>query len=247
MNYTDFLYRPRRPEELDTAAGGGVIHSQATHQMDIVRLLGGGLVRSVRAHTGAWDATRPTEGAYSALIEFEGGAFASATYSGYGHYDSDELLGNIGEMGQVKNPADYGAARKRLEAAATTAEETALKAARNYGGSLYTAGTALPQGLQHQHFGQFLVSCEKADLRPTPAGIAIYTDGEKAFEALPAPAIPRQEVIDELFAAVIEGQAAVHSGEWARATTAVCLALLESAQTGGSCHPGHQVSHNPKS
>jgi phthalate 4,5-cis-dihydrodiol dehydrogenase len=247
MNYTDFLYRPRRPEELDTAAGGGVIHSQATHQMDIVRLLGGGLVRSVRAHTGAWDATRPTEGAYSALIEFEDGAFASATYSGYGHYDSDELLGNIGEMGQAKNPADYGAARKRLEAAATSAEETALKAARNYGGKLYTAGTALPQGLQHQHFGQFIVSCEKADLRPSPAGIAIYTDGEKTFEPLPAPAIPRQEVIDELFAAVIEGRPAVHSGEWARATTAACLALLESAQTGGSCHPSHQVSHNANS
>ena len=25
MNYTDFLYRPRRPEELDTRAGGGVV------------------------------------------------------------------------------------------------------------------------------------------------------------------------------------------------------------------------------
>ena len=48
MNFTDFLYRPRRPEELYTASGGGVIHSQATHQIDMVRLLGGGLVTSVR-------------------------------------------------------------------------------------------------------------------------------------------------------------------------------------------------------
>jgi phthalate 4,5-cis-dihydrodiol dehydrogenase len=244
MNYTDFLYRPRRPEELDTAAGGGVIHSQATHQMDIARLLGGGLVRSVRAHSGAWDTARPTEGAYSALIEFEGGAFASATYSGYGHYDSDELLGNIGEMGQAKNPNDYGAARKRLQVASTPAEEAALKAARNYGGSLYMAGTALPQGLQHQHFGQFIVSCEKADLRPGPAGIAIYADGEKTFDPLPAPPVPRQEVIDELFAAVVNGDSPVHSGEWARATTAVCLALLESARTGRDCQPGYQVRHN---
>ena len=247
MNYTDFLYRPRRPEELDTAAGGGVIHSQATHQMDIVRLLGGGLVRSVHAHTGAWDPTRPTEGAYSALIEFEDGAFASATYSGYGHYDSDELLGNIGEMGQPKKCGDYGAARKRLQGAASTAEETALKAARNYGGSLYKADTGLPQGLQHQHFGQFIVSCEKADLRPDSAGIAIYADGEKTFEPLAAPAVPRQEVIDELFAAVVHGHAPLHSGEWARATTAVCLALLESARSGRDCQPGYQVRHNANS
>ncbi|MFC5524067.1 Gfo/Idh/MocA family protein [Polaromonas jejuensis] len=244
LNFTDFLYRPRRPEELDTQAGGGVIHSQATHQMDIVRLLGGGLVNSVRAHTGSWDAARPTEGAYSALLGFEGGAFASATYSGYGHYDSDELMDNIGEMGQAKDPDDYGAARKRLQNAATSTEESALKAARNYGGSLYVPGTALPQNLAHQHFGQIIVNCEKADLRPGATGIAIYTDSQKVIETLPAPVIPRREVIDELFATVVKDRPAVHSGEWARATTAVCLALLQSARTGSACRPRHQVSHN---
>jgi phthalate 4,5-cis-dihydrodiol dehydrogenase len=41
INYTDFLYRPRRPEELDTAQGGGAVFSQAAHQVDIVRLLAG--------------------------------------------------------------------------------------------------------------------------------------------------------------------------------------------------------------
>ena len=50
--YTDFLYRPRRPEELVTTRGGGAVFSQAAHQVDIVRLLGGGRVRSVRAQTG---------------------------------------------------------------------------------------------------------------------------------------------------------------------------------------------------
>jgi phthalate 4,5-cis-dihydrodiol dehydrogenase len=244
MNYTDFLYRPRRPEELDTDAGGGVIHSQATHQIDTVRLLGGGLVANVRAHTGAWDPARPTEGAYSALLGFEDGAFASATYSGYGHFDSDELMGFIGEMGQSKSEGDYGAARKRLQGAASAADEAALKAARNYGGALYQPGPAPTTPLAHQHFGQFVVSCEKADLRPGPTGIAIYADGAKLFEPLPAPEVPRFEVIDELAGAVLDGQPPVHSGEWARATTAVCLAILDSARTGRDCVPAFQVSHN---
>ncbi|MEO8856473.1 MAG: Gfo/Idh/MocA family oxidoreductase [Burkholderiaceae bacterium] len=231
MNFTDFLYRPRRPEELDTQAGGGVIHSQATHQMDILRLLGGGLLRSVTAITGAWDPARPTEGAYSALLEFEDGAFASATYSGYGHFDSDQLLGNIGEMGQTKNPQDYGAARKRLASAADAQAESTLKAARNYGGVLYKPATAAAGTLAHQHFGHIVVSCEKADLRPMTTGVEIYADEQRRFQALPAPVIPRSEVIDELYGAVVNGHAPLHSGTWARATTEACLAILESSRT----------------
>ena len=242
LNFTDFLYRPRRPEELLTAAGGGVIHSQAAHQIDILRLLGGGLVRSVRAHTGAWDAARPTEGAYSALLGFEGGAFATAVYSGYGHFDSDEWMNSIGEMGQLKNLDDYGSARQRL---ATSQDETALKAARNYGGSAYTPSASPPGGLAHQHFGPLIISCDKADLQPSATGITVYADRQKSFVALPAPVIPRIEVIDELFAAARHDQLPVHSGSWARATTAVGLAMLESARTQTEQQPLHQVKPGP--
>ena len=130
FNYTDYLYRPRRPEELDTARGGGALFNQAAHQVDVARLIGGGRVASVRAATGAWDPARPTEGAYAALLTFADGAFASLVYSGYGHFDSDEFEGWIGEMGQAKTP--YAApARPRF---ASVAEEAAFKHARNYGG-----------------------------------------------------------------------------------------------------------------
>ncbi len=241
LNFTDFLYRPRRPEELETSAGGGVIHSQATHQIDIIRLLGGGLVKSVQAHTGNWDNARRTEGAYSALLVFESGTFASATYSGYGHYDSDVLMGNIGEIGQTKNPQDYAAARKRLVGAQSAEEETRLKAARNYGGSLYSAA-ALPSALAHQHFGHIIVSCEKADLRPTALGVEVFSDEHHHLEALPPPLIPRSEVMDELYAAVFASQPPVHSGRWARATTEVCLAILEASRTGKGQSMRHQVA-----
>ena len=228
---TDYLYRPRRPEELRTADGGGVIYSQAVHQLDIVRLLGGGLVRSIRAQTGTWDPQRPTEGAYSALLTFANGTFASATYSGYGHYDGDELADNISEVGLPRSGTDYGAARRRLAAAAPDTAEAALKAARNYGGSAYVplADSVAPA---HQHFGHVLVCCDRGDLRPTPHGVAIYGDAERRFQPLPAPTVPRAEVIDELWSAVVDDRPPLHDGRWARATLEACTAMLDSARDG---------------
>ena len=46
-------------------------------------------------------------------------------------------------------------------------------------------------------------------------------------------AVPRQEVLDELHAAVVEGIAPLHDGAWARATTEVCLGILASSQARG--------------
>ena len=127
MHFTDFLYRPRRPEELDTALGGGVVFSQAAHQVDIARLLAGGLAKSVRAATGAWDAARATEGAYSALLAFEGGAFATLSYSGYGHLDADEFCEWVSETGWPKDPSAYGVARKALATVPDAAAEATAK------------------------------------------------------------------------------------------------------------------------
>ncbi len=241
MNFTDFLYRPRRIEELDTRSGGGVVHSQASHQIDILRLLGGGLVRGVTARTGAWDPQRPTEGAYQALLDFANGAFASATYSGYAHYDSDALMGGIGETGQPRDPADYGAARRRLAGSTGAQQEALLKAARNYGGARYTDSALRHPELAHPHFGHIVVSCEGADLRPTPNGVEVFADAQRSFEAIAAPVVARSEVIDELAAAVLEGRAPLHSGAWARATTEVCLAILESSRSRSTQPLGLQV------
>jgi phthalate 4,5-cis-dihydrodiol dehydrogenase len=229
LNYTDFLYRPRRPEELQTAAGGGVVFSQAAHQVDVVRLLAASRVVRVRAATGAWDAARNTEGAYAVLLWFENGAFASLTYCGYGHFDSDEWCGWIGEMGDAKNPADHGAARKRLAQVPDPAAEARLKNAATYGGPAYRPPAPATPAL-HQHFGSVLVSCERADLRPAPDGVWIYADLDKRHEPLPAPAVPRFEVVDEFFGALRHGIAPLHDGPWARSTLEVCLAVLRSAR-----------------
>jgi phthalate 4,5-cis-dihydrodiol dehydrogenase len=239
LNFTDFVYRPRRPEELDPEAGGGVVFSQAAHHVDIVRLLAGGRARSVRAVTGSWDARRPTEGAYAAFIDFGDGVAATLSYSGYDHFDSDEFTDWIGETGAAKDPGRYGAARRRLRQVGSAAEEAALKTTRGLGG----ADTAAARGLRnHEHFGFLLASCEKADLRPLTRGVMIYGDDEQRLDPLPAPDVPRVEVIDELYDAVVHGRAPVHSGEWAMATLEVCLAIRRSAAEQREVVLEHQVT-----
>ena len=240
MNFTDFLYRPRRPEELDTNMGGGAVFNQAPHQVEMLRLIGGGRVRSVRAATGVWDASRPTEGAYTAFLTFEDGLVATMTYSGYAHFDSDEFSGWIAESGLRKDPAKYGATRKSLATSSDIAQETALKNARNYGGSDY-ANTDAPQQRLHQQFGLVIASCEHGDLRPFPDGVRIYGDLEQRFEPLSPPGVPRSEVMDELVAAVHEGTPPLHDGAWSMATMEVCLAILQSARENREIELSHQV------
>ena len=236
INYTDYLYRARRPEELDTTRGGGALFNQAAHQVDIVRLVGGGRVTSVRAATGAWDCARPTEGAYAALLMFEGGAFASLSYSGYGGFDLDEFEGWIGEMGQRKTP--YASGGRRVFS--TAEEEVAFKNARNYGGAEFHTPARGPS--LHQHFGVLLVSCERADLRPTPNGVMIYQNGTARLDELAPPAVPRAEVIDEIYGAVVHGHAPRHDGAWGMATLEVLLAILHSAREGRDVAVKHQVA-----
>jgi len=236
LNYTDFLYRPRRPEELDTSKGGGALFSQAPHQVDVVRLLGGGRVRAVRAQTGAWDPARPTEGAFSALLTFEDGVFASLTYDGYGHFDSDEFQGWVGEMGQQKKPQGPRVIQRYDDPDV----EAAAKNARNYGGSGYhPASSAPPQ--HHQHFGLVLVSCERGELRPTPDGVMVYQHGIGRLDELAPPPVPRVEVIDELYDAVVNKRTPLHDGRWAMGTLEVCLAMLRSARSGTDIVLSHQT------
>src|SRR5262249_19678913 len=150
INYTDYMYRPRRPEELVTEIGGGVLFSQAAHQLDIVRLLAGGRLPPVRAGGGARGGGRATPGGRRPRLTFEDGAFASVAYSGYGHFDSDEFCGFVSEAGARKDARRHGAARQALAQASSPTEEAALKHAASYGGAAYAGPSAASR--LHQHF-----------------------------------------------------------------------------------------------
>ncbi|MDP3908585.1 Gfo/Idh/MocA family protein [Novosphingobium sp.] len=226
LNYTDFLYRPRRPEELDPAQGGGVMLSQAAHQIDVVRLLAGSALRSVRAVTGDWDAARPSEGAYAALLDFANGCAATLTYSGYARFDSDELQGWTGEFGQPKDAAAHGNARRRI-AALAPADEAAAKLSRAYGGA---DSSTPPPPIANEQFGLVLVSCERADLRIVPDGVWTYSDSARSFTALPPPPAAQYNAVAAFADACLGRGLPPQAGAWGIDTVKACLALARSGR-----------------
>jgi phthalate 4,5-cis-dihydrodiol dehydrogenase len=238
FNYTNFLYRPRRPEELDTAQGGGILFNQVPHQIDIVRLLAGGLVRSVRAQTTALDPARPTEGGCAALLQFENGTAASLVYSGYDYFDSDEWHFGISERGAPKK-IDHGAARRML---LRTSDESRARAET----FAYGSGKAAPP--PHQpHFGITIATCERGELRASADGLILYdARGAEEWPVEGRNSVSgRRQVLDDMRAALCQGIPPNHDGRWGKATLEVALAIQQSAKEGREIALKHQVGTRP--
>ena len=193
--------------------------SQAAHQVDIVRLLGGGRVRTVRAATGAWDPARRTEGAYSAFLTFEDGAFATIDLQRLRPFRHGRVQRMDRRAGPAAGPrrATARPAAKLREIASPEAE-AALKNTRAYGSPSAAAAASNQDPGAHNHFGLVVVSCDRADIRPMPQGVQIYADDARTLDPLPPPTVPRAEVVDELYEAAVNGRprSIRASGAWRR-------------------------------
>ena len=53
--------------------------------------------------------------------------------------------------------------------------------------------------------------------------------------------MPRAEVVDEFYDAIVRGIPPLHDGEWSRATLEVCLAILDSSQNQAEMTLRHQT------
>ncbi len=217
--FSDWMRRPRRPDELDAAAGGGVTLRQGSHQFDVLRLLCGGQARSVRACAFDWDPARRGIGAHTAFIDFEGGAAATAVYNGYGGFSTSELCFGISEWGFPVPPP-------RAAAALTQAQEDSAKRQR--------ARSAIPdaQAPFQPFFGLTLVSCERGDIRQSPHGLLVHGAGETRSIELGLDRSPRDLVLAEWFDAIQRQTPALHDGRWGLANLELCLAALQSSRSG---------------
>ena len=235
--YTDWMYRPRRPEELDVELGGGTLFRQGAHQFDILRLLCGGRARSVRAKAFDWDPQRRAIGAHMAFLEFDNGAAASAVYNGYGGLSSMDLCFDISEWG-FHQPAAARPKAQRAVSGASEAVELRAKQAR--------ARHAIPAQAPFQpFFGLTVASCERGDIRQSPTGLLVCTAEGQREIALPNDQSPRDLVLAEFFDAIIRGKPALHDGRWGLATLEVCVAALESSRTGRDVLLHEQVDVPP--
>lgn len=235
IRYSPWLLRPREPVEIDTKLGGGVCYRQAPHQVDIARLLGGGMVRSVRAHTGRWSAENATEGNYSALLEFNGGASATLVYDGYGYFDDRELI-----EADVSGSAQQLGPGQRLRKARA---EGRLDKGTSRSGVTFEIerGDGDASKKRQPFFGLTLVSCEHGALRQSSEGVFIYDKHGRTEVPCPDWHGPLKVELEDFYAAVMEDRPVPHDGAWGKATLEVCLAILRSSQNQCEQTVMHQV------
>ena len=246
-NYNECMYRPRMKHELATTRG--VVLNQGPHQVDVIRLIGGGMVRSVRAMTGIWDASRPHEGSYVCYLEFDDGVPATLVYSGYGFFDTAELFWWVGEGGGPRDPDSNLRTRKNIKNIGDPEKEELLKEQMRYGGAkagewLGGEGRRNSSGKRDKHhpfFGLTLVTCEKGDIRQSRDGLLIYGEDEKREITVPLGRSGRESEVEELYQAVVNNRPVYHDGRWGQATLEVCLVILESAKERREISLSHQM------
>jgi phthalate 4,5-cis-dihydrodiol dehydrogenase len=237
-SFTDWMIRPRTPDEIVFEQGGGIPHRQGPHQIDIVRLLGGGMLRSVRGTIGQWMPERPMPGFYTAYLEFEDGTPATVTHNGYGYFLTAELYPWAPAMHRYQE-ADRIGFRHALRAGQR--DEVAEKGEFRLGGKQDRTLRPAPTEAQPWtpfDMGMLIVSCERGDIRHSKYGLTVY--GDNGRSEIDLREVGRKEVdfeagstipaLLEMHAAVVLGKPAYHSGEWGRATLEASLAMIVSAR-----------------
>jgi phthalate 4,5-cis-dihydrodiol dehydrogenase len=251
--YTGWMLRPRMPQEVDDDQGGGIVWRQAPHQLETIRWLGGGLVRSVRAVTGRWRPERPHgTGYFTALLEFEDGTPATIVYNAYGYFDTSDLI-------KWGNDRDIeGRARMRKSLLAGEVDEEAQKETTRFGALIEgESGPQIPWETGRSvvssrggpwmpgNQGVYIVSLDRGDVRASPDGLYVYGDdglrevpiSQRRGEGMVFMDAEAMELID----AVRHGKPMLHDGRWGMATAEVQWAILESARQRREILLQHQV------
>jgi phthalate 4,5-cis-dihydrodiol dehydrogenase len=247
--YSDWIYRPRAKYELMQERGGSIVRRQGPIQVDILRMMGGGRVRGVRAMTSVADPERPIDGSYTAFLDFEEGHAATMTYDGYGHFNSAELTFGYTLQGMSYDPGLHVKTRQRMKGFGDPDTEEAFKESTRYGGS---ANRSIEQRVSEERrqafFGLTIVSCEHGDIRQTPTGLVVHgDDGEEQIDVFSGEGFNRRYgavEVDEMHTAMAEDRGVrIHDARWGKATQEVVLGIIQSAQERREVNMRYQVPY----
>jgi phthalate 4,5-cis-dihydrodiol dehydrogenase len=182
--FTDWLRRPRLPEELDPDQGGGLVRRQGVHQIGVIRALCDGAWAVTAARTRP-DPERGVAGSYAAWLDGETGCAAFVSHDGVGRLsDDDPRRGRSDERADKRRRSD-----ELLDRA--IAEGSALRLGAGDRGGVVVLGT-------------------EGELTAAPGRVQVTADtGRRAIELGSWPS-GRDAVLDELRDAVCGARPAVH-------------------------------------
>lgn len=241
-NFNDWLIRALMPEEVRTDLGAGPVFRQGPHQVDTIRYLGGGRVRSVRAQAGRHEPHFPDcEGNYTAFLEFEDGTPATLVFDGYGYFDTVELTWGIGEAGKPARNPDSRIPKARPAGPVSAQDKYALVRGGNPYGYGEGGGWDMAAPQQQPFFGLTVIACERGVIRQSPDGLYVYDAGGRRELPCPAP-LGRAAELRELSDAVRHDRPTLLDARWGLASTEVVLGILASARTRAEVAMHHQTA-----
>ena len=229
-SYVDFMFRPRMPHELDMENGGAMPYNQGPHQFDVVRLMGGGMVRSVRGMVSKWMDARISPGYYVAYLEFEDGTPATIVKNGYGYFLTTELVPWASDIQGLERNRDIRRALRNGQ----PYDEATGKEAQRFGGSDTNTLLGPRENITRTGFqldcGLVVVSCEGGDIRQAEGGLTIYDDDGTHFMPVEGVQDERMAELDEMHQAITEGRPVHHDGRWGMATLECVLGMMQSGR-----------------
>jgi phthalate 4,5-cis-dihydrodiol dehydrogenase len=244
--FADWLYRPRTPEEITPGFGNGILWRQGPHQFDIIRTIGGGLVRSLRAVTQVFDPARRVAGAFTAFLEFESGCCATVIQSGYDHFSSRGMVFGFGDANPLSDPGRYGRARRTLLSQPDSAAwELSAAAAERYGGKRRNAAPKAATARQPNGWilgGPLIASFEHGDVRLSPNGLIVDGDTRQWEIAIDPGWDGRDGRLRNLYEAIVDRRPLIADGRWGKATQEVLIAVEESSEKRAEVMLSHQAA-----
>lgn len=210
FSYSDFVYRPRRREELVSKEAGGVILSQMSHQVDMVFTIVG--LRSpvaVDLVPGNWDPQRPMTGAYVAVLRFADDFGASLIYSGYGRAGrtSGDRWGAQGDREMLRR--------------VSSEQERYMK-----DGRAFLAGSGFLGGSRRAaNFARVVVHLEGADMVLERGSVKVIDDAsEQTIRVDNSLRAAHRRAIKEMVGVIRGAEEAIHDGRFGTEVVRTCSA-----------------------